>query len=135
MVTSWMPPGGHKESPDPPLPRPNCTPSLPPDPQAFPQELPRHLPKELRLLLLKLLLPLPLERAEQAELTLKPLWARQGESDMAGTQSHKLQTEESQGVRVPALRPSTRLLSPPLPGLGLGEQDALGLTVSVTGSS
>lgn len=31
--------------------------------------------------------------------------------------------------------PSTRLLSPPMPGLGLGEQDALGLTVSVTGSS
>lgn len=31
--------------------------------------------------------------------------------------------------------PSTRLLSSPVPGLGLGEQDALGLTVSVTGSS
>lgn len=28
--------------------------------------------------------------------------------------------------------PGTRLLSPPVPGLGLGEQDVLGLTVSAT---
>lgn len=56
---------------------------------------------------------------------------------MAETEGSQLQTEDPQGVCVPALRPrdGTRLLSPPVPGLGLGEQDALGLSVSVTDSS
>ena len=128
-----MPPGGHRESPGPPLPSRRRTPSLPHEPQVLPREPPRHPPKELRLLLLKPALPRPTDWAEQAERALKPLRARQGERDMAVTEG--LRAAKDRQEQVPALRPGTRLLSPPVPGLGLGEQDALGLTVSVTGSS
>lgn len=133
-----MPPGGHRESPGPPFPSPNRTPSLPPNPQALPREPPRQPLKELRLLLLKLHLPRPLPRAEQAERALKPLWARQGERDMAdtdgGTATEELQRLAKVCEFLPR-GPGTRLLSSLMLGLGLGEQDALGLTVSVTGSS
>ena len=105
-----MPPGGHRESPGPPLPSRRRTPSLPHEPQVLPREPPRHPPKELRLLLLKPALPRPTDWAEQAERALKPLRARQGERDMAVTEG--LRAAKDRQEQVPALRPGTRLLSP-----------------------
>lgn len=52
---------------------------------------------------------------------------------MAETHSHTAANRQRR-VKVCEFLPrgtSTRLLSPPVPGLGLGEQDAIGLTVSV----
>lgn len=134
MVTAWMPPGGHWEKPGPPLPCPNCILCLVSAPQALPQELPLHLLEELRLLLLKPVLPRAPEKAEHAERALKPLWARHGERDMAET-NRPAASDRLEMVTVCVLLPwgpGTRLLSPPVLGLGLGEQDVLSLTVSAT---
>lgn len=129
-----MPPGGHWESPGPLFPCPNRTPCLPRAPQALSQELPLHLLEELRLLLLTPALPRAPEKVEHAERVLKAPWARHGERDMAEADKPAV-SDRLEMVTVCVLLPwgpGTRLLSPPVPGLGLGEQDVLSLTVSAT---